>query len=313
MNSSPGSFVGRPVPPHRPMLARRCAAAALLFVCGASFATCPPAATSRETLVALKQGDWKIADDVRRQALAIELLDCLGAADPLLRDELAFDALAHWARGGLLAAPTLQSMRSMLVARLGPEGRDRDGFAQPFAALALAEVARADRLAPFLSGEERAGLVVAATGYVAGVRDYRGFDAREGWRHGVAHGADLLLQLALNPALTRAQIDAVLAAIAAQVMPDGHFYIYGEGDRLMAPVFYIGRRGDLAGADWSAWFTALSGQRKKTLPATQASLAANHDLAAFLLPLYASLRESGTAEMQARMLPAVAAAIKTLD
>ena len=46
---------------------------------------------------------------------------------------------------------------------------------------------------------------------------------------------------------------------------------------------------------------------------TQASLAASHDLAAFLLPLYASLKESGTPEMQARMLPGVAAALKTLD
>jgi len=46
---------------------------------------------------------------------------------------------------------------------------------------------------------------------------------------------------------------------------------------------------------------------------TQASLAASHDLAAFLLPLYASVKESGTPEMQAQMLPGVAAALKTLD
>jgi hypothetical protein len=46
---------------------------------------------------------------------------------------------------------------------------------------------------------------------------------------------------------------------------------------------------------------------------TPASLAANHDLAAFLLPLYASLRESGTPEMQAQMLPGVTAALKALD
>ena len=53
---------------------------------------------------------------------------------------------------------------------------------------------------------------------------------------------------------------------------NGHFYVYGEGDRLMAPVFYIGRRGAFGAADWSAWFTALSGQRVVPAPA---SLAAN--------------------------------------
>ena len=152
----------------------------------------------------------------------------------------------------------------------------------------------------------------AATAYLSAVRDYRGFDAARGWRHGVAHGADLLLQLALNLALDRAQLDAILAAIATQVMPPGHFYIYGEGDRLMTPVFYIGRRGALS-AEWSAWFATLTHRRVKPAAATQASLAANHDLAAFLLPLYASLKESGTAEMQAQMLPGVTAAIKTLD
>ena len=47
--------------------------------------------------------------------------------------------------------------------------------------------------------------------------------------------------------------------------------------------------------------------------ATQASLAASHDLAAFLLPLYASLRESGTPEMQAQMLPGLAALRRSID
>jgi hypothetical protein len=261
----------------------------------------------------LKHSEWKVDDDARRQRLALELLDCLGAPDPTLRDELAFDAIARWSRQRQLAPATLQAMRKVLVARLGPEARDPAGFERPFAALALAEVARADRVAPFLAGEERAELVRVATTYLAGVRDYRGFDEREGWRHGVAHGADLLLQLSLHPALERAQLDAILAAIARQVMPEGHFYIYGEGDRLTAPVFYIGRRGALDGTDWSTWFAALAARRDTKATPTLATLAAKHDLAGFLLPLYASLKESGTPEMQERMLPGLTAALKTLD
>ena len=194
------------------------------------------------------------------------------------------------------------------------EPADADGFRRPFAALALSEVARVDRLQPFLSREQRADLVRAATTYLASVRDYRGFDAREGWRHGVAHGADLLLQLSLNPAVDRGQLDAILAAVASQAMPPGaHFYVYGEGDRLMAPVFYIGRRGILGVDDWNAWFLALTARRSLPAVATQASLADRHNLASFLLPLYASLKENGDAQMQARMLPGVAAALKTFD
>jgi hypothetical protein len=231
----------------------------------------------------------------------------------VLRDELAFTALSRWMRTRQLTTETLQAIRTALVGRVAADAPDPAGFARPFAALALAEVARADRMAPFLAAPERAELVRAGTAYLRGVRDYRGFDAREGWRHGVAHGADWMLQLALHPALDRAQLDAILAAIAEQVMPPGHFYRYGEGDRLMAPVFYIGRRDALTAAEWSAWFAALAARRAQPAAPTEESLAARHDLAAFLLPLYASLQESGTAEMRARMLPGVRAALKTLD
>ena len=288
------------------------AAAALALGCALAPAACPPAGADRATLESLKKLEWKLDDDRRRQSLALELLDCLGAPDPVLRDELAFDALAHWSRQRQLAPETLQAIRTALVARLASGGDDA-GFALPFAALALAEVARADRLAPYLSADQRIELVRAGTAYLSGIRDHRGFDEREGWRHGVAHGADLMLQLALNPALDGTQIDAILGAVAAQVMPAGHFYIYGEGDRLMAPVFYIGRRGALGADEWSAWFAALAARRPDPATPTQSSLAARHDLAMFLLPLYASLRESGTPEMQARMLPGIAAALKSLD
>jgi len=284
-----------------------------LLGCGVAGASCPPGTTTKLALQVLKQVEWKVAGDNARQALALALLDCLASPDPELRDGIAFDAISRWARAKALTPATLQTIRTTLLPRLRPDA-DSNGFAQPFAALTLAEVARADRVQPFFSDAERGELVDAATTYLTTLSDYRGFDASEGWRHGVAHGADLLLQLSLNLALDRAQLDAILAAVASQVMPaNGHFYIYGESERLMAPVFYIGRRGTLTAADWSAWFGALANRRAPATPPTQASLAASHDLAAFLLSLYALLRESGSAEMQAQMLPAVVSAIKTLD
>ena len=58
-----------------------------------------------------------------------------------------------------------------------------------------------------------------------------------------------------------------------------------RSDRLMAPVFYIGRRALLSTDGWNACFRSLASR----------------------------LKESGDAQMQARMLPAVATALKTLD
>lgn len=313
MNPPPGERRPARTAWPRPILARSLAAILCLAAGGAAIAACPPGTTTKVALQFLKQVEWKVPDDNARQALALALLDCLASPDPELRDAIAFDAISRWARAKALAPATLQAIRTTLLPRLRPDA-DGAGFAQPFAALTLAEVARADRVQPFLSDAERGELVGAATTYLTTLTDYRGFDANEGWRHGVAHGADLLLQLSLNLALDRAQLDAILAAVASQVVPPtGHSYIYGEGERLMAPVFYIGRRGALTAEEWSRWFARLAARRPATAAPTPASLAANHDLAAFLLPLYASLRESGTPEMQAQMLPGVTAALKALD
>ena len=278
-----------------------------------AFASCPPAGVTPAQLTELRAAKWELADHARRQVLAVAMLDCLSDPDPVLRDERGFESLQFWMRGGRLDPATLQTIRTALLARL--RGPDAGGFGQPFAALVMAEVVRADRIKPFMSEAERADVVRAAVAYVSSVRDYRGFDEKEGWRHGVAHGADMLLQLSVHPTLTRADHLAILAAVttqlsapAAQVPP--HFYRYGEGERLMAPVFYLARRSSLEAADWEAWFATLA---PPPGAGTQAALARRHNLKSFLMPLYVSLAESSDAAQRARVLPFVTKALKALD
>jgi Protein of unknown function (DUF2785) len=287
---------------------------ALLIGSGAQ-AACPPAGQTRESLQALKAAQWRLAGEgaeAAREALSLGLLDCLADPDPLLRDAIAFEALSAWMRARQLSVATLQEIRARLMAVLA-EPPDAAGFRQPFAALALAEVARVDRLQPFLAADERAALVERGTRYLAGVRDYRGHDARDGWRHGVAHAADLMLQLSLNPQLQRAQAEAMLEAIAAQAMPAGeHFYRYGEPDRLMTPVFYLGRRGWWQAEDWQAWFDALIARRTPGGATTEAGLAQRHNLGAFLAALYVAVQEQADDAMKQRLLPGLRKALKAL-
>lgn len=279
-----------------------------------AFAACPPDGTSRAELQALKAQRWQApADDDTRAALALGLLDCLADPDPALRDGLTFDALQTWMRGRRLAPATLQAIRVRLLGTLAA-APDAAGFAQPFAALVLAEVARVDRLQPFLADDERDGLVAAGTRWLAGVRDYRGFDAAQGWRHGVAHGADLMLQLALNPRLQPAHGEAIRAAIAAQVLADGeHAYRFGEPERLMAPIFYLARRDGWSAAEWQAWFDALGARRQRPVPPTAASLAQRHNLGAFVAALYVSVQESPDAAVRERLLPGLRRALSALE
>lgn len=286
----------------------------LLLLSSLSFsaiAACPPANANREQLINLKHNQWKVADQQHRQKLAIQLLDCLADPDPVMRDEIAFEALSFWMRGKQLDTATIQMIYQNLLPKLA-QAPDANGYAQPFAALVLAEVARVDRINAFLSTNERQALVSAAAAYLSSLRDYRGFDPSSGWRHGVAHAADLMLQLSLNPALTRAQHDEMLTAIAAQVTNTHHSFQYGEGNRLMAPVFYLARRGTLNAGEWDGWFSSLIAPLEKPAAATQERLAQTHNLQTFLFPLYFSIQESGDKVQKENILPAVIKALKKL-
>jgi hypothetical protein len=177
-------------------------------------------------------------------------------------------------------------LESRLVAPEGP------GLERPFAALVLSEVARADRVQAYLSPERRARLLDAAIAYVAGVRDYRGFDEREGWRHGVAHGADLLLQLALNPALGKPELERIRDAVATQVAPASHFYIYGEPERLARPIIYMAQRGLISEEEWTRWFAQFPPAEGENVFASQAGLARRHNVNAFLQSVWLNARLS---------------------
>jgi hypothetical protein len=289
---------------------------ALLFgvVAPPSYAAgCPPVGSDRAALEALKTSKFEIADDASRQTLALALVPCL--ADPAadLRDGIAFEAYSTWLRADRLDVATRTELLTRLSASIQPDQTDRDGFRQPFAALVLSEVARTDRITPWLTPVQRAALVERAAQYVASVRDYRGFDEKDGWRHGVAHGADLLMQLALNPAVDRAGLDHILSAVAAQVMPDGdHSYIDGESERLVRPVLFAAQRGVYTRDDWERWLEKIAAPANgRAAFGTRAALARHHNQQAFLYALYVNARESGDPNMQT-LVPGLQVVFKTL-
>jgi hypothetical protein len=275
----------------------------------AAQAQCLPAAGfSRSELDALKTAEWQLADDARRDALARALTGCLGDPDPTLRDGIAFEAYAHWLRAQQLSNETMLWLADDLERRLSaPEGA---GFERPFAALVLSEVARADRIEAYMTPARRAQLVDAAIAYFSSVRDYRGFDARDGWRHGVAHGSDVLLQLALNPALGRPELTRLRDAIATQLAPEGHAYTYGESERMMRPIIVIAQRGVFTPEEWQEWLvreTAVSADAFTS----QAGLSRRHNMMVFLSLLYTQANLSQN-EADNALLPGAQAALRAL-
>lgn len=278
-----------------------------------ALAQCPPAGWSAEQLATLKANAFVVDSQAQRQELAFGMLPCLSDADPVLRDGIAFEAYTTWLRAGLLDQATRLELLAQLLPAIASEAKDEQGFRQPFSTLVLAELARADRKAPYLSAAQRQELVEASVRYLQSVSDYRGYDPEQGWRHGIAHGSDLLMQLSLNEALDKTQLELIVQAVKKQIAPPGeHFYIYGEPERLARPVLYAAMRGLISSQEWTAWFEQLASPAPMSTWdqafQSNAGLAKRHNTRAFLLVVYSEIRDSQN-EQLAVLVPMVTTAL----
>jgi hypothetical protein len=251
---------------------------------------CPPAGYDKAQLEELRTNKFTLPETTDPDQFALALASCLADPDPFYRDKIGYEGLAALLRGGNVSPETVKSLRKQLTTVLEGEA-DPHGVAKPFSVLGLSEVARVDRLSPVFSDAQRAELVSAAASYMTSIDDYRGFDEVEGWRHGVAHTSDLMLQLTLNEKVSKEQLMQLRDALATQVSPENtHFYIYGESERLARPVLFMARRGVFTEAEWTAWFASLAEPAPLTswddAFSSQAGLARRHNLNAFAQVLY---------------------------
>lgn len=199
-----------------------------------------PAALQR-----LKKESFVIKKTEQRNQTAINLLFCLGEGDPNVRDGIVYAATSEWLRGELLDKATVKTMFDFLLKTLMQTNHDPQNFTQPFAALVLAEVLRVDRITPYLMANERQKAIDVTTSYMRNISDYRGFDEKQGWRHAIAHTADVFLQLSLNKKVSKVQLDQLLGALRSQVSPQAlHFYVFAEPKRLAMAFIYIVLRGE---------------------------------------------------------------------
>lgn len=271
----------------------------LLFLPLAAGFACEPLGLPADELLAGENGQFQVPPGADAGALVIALADCLGDPDPFARDGVGYTGIATILRSGDVEVDTTRALMSRLLTLLMDDDVSGNGFVQPFAALALAEVARVDRVTPIFSAAERSELVSAATHYLTNVRDYRGFDDEDGWRHGIAHGADFLMQIVLNAELDDEHVRPIVAAALSQVRAaDGHAYVFGESQRLSRPVLFAARRGLITPDEWQTLLAPVGAPPGASWGAAFSSthdLAILHNSRQFLLSVYASIAESDNA------------------
>lgn len=173
------------------------------------------------------------------------MLPCLGEKDPFLRDQLGYEAAAHFLRKPeQLDQALIQALRvsqNQLMAKLNDS--DPDGVLHPFVVIVLAEVARTDQIHGWMKPVEQEALIDVATTYLSGISDYRAYEGGVRFRHGVAHSADLMLQLNLHREIKTEALVPFVSATTKRVVPaDGSSSVTGEPGRLSRALFYLMQR-----------------------------------------------------------------------
>lgn len=230
------------------------------------------------------------AADALPQLLA-GLTSLLDSPDPELRDDIAYGLLAKWLVRDRIVP--IESRRTLLGAwltklRVTPGAPPDAALGRSFAALCLGLLVALDNQDPWLSPAEFERVLANALEYLRAEADVRGFDARLGWVHSVAHTADLLKFLARSEHLQPAGQATVLAAIADKLTATTVPLTCGEDERLARAVLALAAREDFAAPAFAAWLpTAWPARPPGT--SSLAELAREHNRRHLLVSLHALL------------------------
>jgi hypothetical protein len=241
---------------------------------------------------AVVKNEFKVPTDVPLLILVGELHGLLGSPDPELRDDIAYSVLANWIYRQRIVPEEerlrlLRAWEADLKAGIGERNTDTV-VRRSFSVLALGVLVILDNEAAYIDRETFTRVLTSALGYMRDEQDVRGFDARLGWLHSVAHTADLLKFLARSRHLAAAEQAQMLGAIEAKLRAVEIPLVHGEDERLARAVLSITSRPDFDEAGFVAWLKAMSPVRRTT-PPTPATLAVDQNRKNLLVSLFAVL------------------------
>lgn len=194
--------------------------------------------------------------------LTAELVETLGSPDPHQRDELAFPVLATWIGEGVyddVLATLGDAVADGLTSGIDRPGTD-EVFRRSFSALVLGCCLQRDTATRVLTPDTVLRWADHAIGWYVREHDCRGWVDGHGWAHAVAHGADLLGELAssrhVNAEHARVLLGVVIERLRLDV-PD--VWIDGEDDRLAYATMRLLQRNLVDDAAVDAWVDDLGG------------------------------------------------------
>ena len=212
------------------------------------------------------EGGAQVPRDKPLDDLTHELFEMLGDPDPQIRDNLACTVLATWIGEGVydeLLSGLGDGACVGLSSGLGSDGHD-SVFRRSFSALVLGEVVSRANITGTISPTHMLMWGDAAMTWYVREKDLRGFVTGKGWAHTVAHGADLLGQLARSFHFGVHELTVLLDVVADRVLtPTTYRLHYGEDDRLAYAVMAVLHRNLVPGTVVEPLITRLGSALRK--------------------------------------------------
>ena len=198
---------------------------------------------------AVRANDFAVPERRPLADLVDELCDMLASPVPQVRDDMAYQILALWTARGALDG-RLEALGDRMAARL----RHDEIQSRTFAAMILGWVVLRDARTGELAIECVPGWLAVFADWWRSEADLRGWDARLGWLHAVAHGADALRAFGRSPRLGARDLQGLLDLVADRLLADaGYLFAHGEDDRVAYALASVLTRAELSVAQATVW------------------------------------------------------------
>lgn len=222
----------------------------------------------KEKLIKIKNNNYLLEKNEDYYPIGLEMMDNIGALDPILRDKLIYTTLFHWISKSRFTVEQLKDLlnisldSSHLFYKLGDEDQDAV-FKRTFSVLVVALVISEYRKENFLSEKVLWEVKEKVVEYMLNERDVRGYDDIKGWAHSAAHTADALDELVQCTCFSKNDLLDILNSIKAKVCIGYYVYIDEESERMVTAVENALNRKILSNSEITEWLQGFTMENPK--------------------------------------------------
>lgn len=243
----------------------------------------------------IKAKKFEVESEDRARELLPFMIANIGHEDMVLRDDLIYTCLYFW----LVEYNYFnkRELRALIVVAIDDEhlllnihkSDELSVFTRTFSVLLIALILYRHRQDMTIDEALYFSVKDKLLSYYQLERDYRGFDLKYGWAHGIAHCADALDELVGCSECTVSINMEVLERIKCVLNSENNIFNHGEGDRLTQVIHSIYQNSKSEKKDLENWIQSLGeikGSDSLKLASSYNKFAAQENTKGLLRALY---------------------------